>query len=229
MNQEHIAIENPEDICFNCLKETKVNKIEIPSMGYGSGFDGWSTRINLCDDCYKLTHPDWWKLEEKSLEQTGTWSEFFEYKYEDEIFEFVSKMPVEGRELFENRYSTDSYNMESQDWIDYELDILPHDKCKEYGMYSPQEIKAYNDRFPMCQHVSNRIWNDRSKGSGCPFGASGDFNQICSINMSDECYLCEHFAERITPIKDILAEDYKDYEVYYKAKLNQDKYKSKFE
>jgi len=228
--QEHKAIENPEDICFNCLKETNVSKIKIYSMGYGSGFDGWSTRINLCTDCMKLTNNKWWELREKQCD----WDKennhgFSEYEFEEEIFDFVRNMPIEGRELFNNRYSTDNYQMEPQDWIDYELDILPHDRCKEYGMYSPQEIEAYNDRFPTCQHVANRIWNDGSKGSWCPFGASGDFNQICSINMSDECYLCKYFIERTTPIKDILAEDYEDYEAYYKSKINQDTYKSKFE
>ena len=123
------AIENPEDVCFNCLKETKVNKIHIGAMGYGSGFDGWSTRINLCTDCMKLTNSKWWELREKQCD----WDKednhgFYEYEYENEIFDFVRNMSVEGRELFNNRYSTDNYQMEPQDWIDYELDILPHEK-----------------------------------------------------------------------------------------------------
>lgn len=231
-NIEHKAIENPENVCFNCLKETEetnLNKIYFPEMGYGGGFDGWSTRINLCEDCMKLTNSDWWKLKEKPLKESGVWSDFYEYEYEDEIFKFVNQMPLLGQELFWNRYSTDNYQMESQDWIDYELKILPHEKCKEYGCYSHQEIEAYETRFPICQHPANRIWKDGSKGCWCPFGASGEYGQKCGLNISDKCYQCKYFTERTTPIKDINAKDYKDYEVYYKAKLNQDKYKNRFE
>jgi len=129
------AIENPECTCLNCLKETKLHTIEINQMGYDSKFDGLSTKIQLCDECYKLTNPDWWKLEIVSNKELG--DDFSKYKYENEIFEFINQMPIAGQELFFNYFASGAsanYNIESQDWIDYELGVLSDDKCKEYGL-----------------------------------------------------------------------------------------------
>jgi hypothetical protein len=224
MSKENIAVHNPDITCCNCLKETdKIHVIQIPSMGYGSGFDGWSTQVNLCDECLAKTDPEWWKL--KIINEY----EYMEsYEFEDKIFKYVGSMPLAGKELFWNRYSTDNYLMKSQDWIDYELGILPHEKCKEYGCYSHDEIKAYEERFPKCQHPVNRIWNDKSQACYCPFGSTGDYGQICSCNISDECYQCEYFTDRTAPIRDINNDDYDDYEIYYRAKLNAEKYKNNF-
>lgn len=129
------AIQNSENVCFNCLKETIVHKINIPALGWGSQFDNFSTRIQLCDDCYSVTNPDWWKL---NVIKGKTDLEGEHYEYEDEILKFVEQMPLAGQELFWNRYATGafvSYYMEAQDWIDYQLGILPHEKCKEYDLY----------------------------------------------------------------------------------------------
>ena len=154
------------------------------------------------------------------------------YKYEKEILEFINKMPLAGQELFYARFDkgTSTDLIRGQDWIDYTLGILPHEKCKEYGYYSPQEIQAYQERFPLCEHPVNRICNDESKNSWCPFGAIGEYNQKCYENGKDDnCYECEYFQERITPIRNIMECDWKDYEVYYISKINADKYKKMFE
>ena len=119
------AIQNPENVCFNCLKETIVHKINIPALGWGSQFDNFSTKIQLCDDCYKLTNPEWWKLN-KIKGKTDLDGEC--YEYEDEILDFVEQMPLAGQELFFNRYATGefaSFHMNAQDWIDNQLGILP--------------------------------------------------------------------------------------------------------
>ena len=79
---KHIAIENPENVCFNCLKETKIHKIHIPALGYGSSFDNFSTRINLCDECMKLTNSEWWKLEIVNDDKNHIWNLI---KHEEEI------------------------------------------------------------------------------------------------------------------------------------------------
>lgn len=222
------AIQNPENVCFNCLKETTVYKIKIPALAFGSSFDNFSTKINLCDDCYKLTNPDWWKL---NIIKGETDCDGKYYEYEDKILQFVNQMPLAGQELFWNRYATgaNASYMEAQDWIDYELGILPHEKCKEYNLYSPQEKQAYRERFPVCQHPVNVIYKNGSNGCRCPFGAYGKYEQKVGLNICDECYQCKYFEQRKTPIKDILYKDWEDYKVYYISKLKQEEYKKKFE
>ena len=189
------AIINSDQTCFKCLKDfdnSTLHKITIPSMGYGSGFDGWSTEVHLCDDCIKETNQEWWKLKEISE------YEYHEsYEYEDEIFAFIETLPVEGRELFFNRYSTDNYRMDSQDWIDYELGLLSHEKCKEYGRYSPQEEQTYQERFPICEHVTLRVYKDGSKGCRCFFGAFGNKDGSAKGHQTQSnCYECTHFELR---------------------------------
>lgn len=195
----HKAIENPENVCFKCLKEfkeDKLHKIYIPEMGWDSGFDCRSTRINLCEDCYKQTDSKWWELEEIVDEDDGVyWGSW--YKYEDEIFDFVNALPVEGQELFYNRYASDALNITPQDWIDYELGILPHEKCKEYGLYSPEEKQAYQERFPICKHVQFIKYEDGSRGCHCRFGAFGNKDGTAKGHQTQsECYNCTHFEIR---------------------------------
>jgi hypothetical protein len=154
-----------------------------------------------------------------------------DYKYEKDIINFVNTLPLQGKELFWNRcaYGACSNIMDSQDWIDMHLGILPDEKYEEYGMYSPSEIKAYKERFPICEYPVTEIFNDGSKGCWCPFGASGNYNQQIGLNISDECYYCKYFKVRETPIKEIYSEDFNDYELYMKSKLKAEELKKKFE
>lgn len=204
-NKGNIEIKNIGKTCCNCLKETKVKHIHINALGYGSGFDNFSTQVDLCNECFEKTNPKWWELKVcGNHDKNGSYDEYGEwYEYENEIFEYIKQMPLAGQELFYNHYAygacADS-NMESQDWIDYELGILSHEKCKEYCMYSPQEKKAYKDRFPNCKNVEIKIYSDGSKGSRCYMGAWGDENGNCE-NMSDKCYLCDRYEERSGEIK----------------------------
>lgn len=220
------AIEKPDNVCFKCLKEfsdNRLHKIIIPSMGWGSGFDSWSTRINLCDDCIKETNLEWWKLEKVTgdFKFDGSW-----YKYEDEIFQFVETLPIGGQELFWNRYSGESCCTKSQDWIDYELDLLPHEKCKEYGLYSPQERQAYQDRFPICDKVKIIVYSDGNKGSRCPFGAFGNEDGTTEGDQ-DECYKCIMFNPRKGKIKTYSDEDMEIFELEQKLELAKFKKKLK--
>lgn len=85
-------------------------------------------------------------------------------------------MPIQGRELFENQCARGacSYPMESQDWIDVELGVAPDSIYKEYGMYSPSEIKAYEERFPTCENVYLKTYKDGSGSCRCDYGAYGE-------------------------------------------------------
>lgn len=230
MNKEHIAVKNPDLTCCKCLEEKSIRKITIPSKGYGSGFDSWSTQINLCDDCYSATNSEWWELRDSKPPSNEDWHGDVPYEYEDEIFKFIKSLPLAGQEMIDNTYSTDSYACwEQQDWIDYQLGSLPHEKCKDYGVYSNDEIEAYETRFPSCEHTFNVIYNEKSKGCQCPFGAFGEYGGKTDINTSDECYGCIYYKKRETPIKDIEASDVNDYMSYKKFKIKESEYVSKFE
>lgn len=224
----NIAIINPDVTCCKCLEEKQIKQIYIPSKGYGSGFDGWSTQINLCDSCFSNTNSEWWELRDAENKHGDDWYGDVPYEYEDDIFTYLKNLTPAGKEMVWNKYASDSY-WEPQDYIDYEIGILPHDKCKEYSVYSHQEINAYEERFPTCQHPFNLVWDVDSKSCYCPFGAHGEYGQSTGANVSDECYGCQHYVERTTPIKDIKNEDHDNYKIYYQAKLQQEEFKSKFE
>ena len=210
------AIDNPDCTCYKCLKkfnDEQLNIIHIPSMGWGSRFDNWSTEIHLCNECIKETNPEWWKLEEVVGENDwrGSW-----YKYEDDIFSFVNSLPLEGQELFWNRYAKgcNSHYMLPQDWIDYELDILPHEKCKEYSMYSPQERRAYQEKFPICDKVKIVIYDDGSQSSRCPFGAFGNKDGTAEGHQTQtKCYDCVFFENRKGEIEMCDKEDMEIFEL----------------
>lgn len=193
------AIKNPDSVCFKCLKKFKegeLYKIKIPELGYGSGFDNFSTKIHLCENCIRQTDLKWWKLEVEYFGEND-WGE--KYKYEKEIFNFIKTLPIEGQELFWNRYgnSNCSYYMEPQDWIDYELDLLPHEKCQKYGLYSPEERQAYQERFPICKNVKIKIYEDGSSSSRCIFGAFGNKDGTAKGHqIQSKCYNCIHFELR---------------------------------
>lgn len=200
MKKENVAIENPNWVCFNCLKDfahekpEDINVFIIHEMGYGSQFDGFSTKINLCKDCIKKTNKNWWEFEVIEVEDYGG-----HYKYEDEIFEYTRTLPLAGQELFYSRFASgwNSTYMSGQDWIDYELGILPHEKCKQYGYYSPQEEKAYQERFPICKHVKLKIYNDGSKGCSCFNGAFGNVDGSAKGHQTQhKCYECVNFELR---------------------------------
>ena len=213
-----LAIKDREGLCWNCLKDkSHIHKIYFGELGYGSGFDMFETELHLCDDCYN-EHPEYWTLNIKKLEECEWWEE---YEHEDEIFDYVSKMPIEGQQFFFNEFDTgsDARPMKPQDWIDYQLKILPHEKCKDYGLYSWEEINAYNERFPICEHPVNKCYSDGSCGCWCPFGAYGEKDQIAGLNISAECYQCKYFKKRETPLKTMTNKEYDKYEIEVKYNL----------
>lgn len=195
------ALKNSDDLCWNCLKRNKdITVIKITELGYGSYFDGCSTEIHLCKECYEKSK-DLWKLD-IITDENG----FEMYSNEEKMFDFIDKMPLEGRQFVRNEFESgwNSRPMEPQDWIDYELGILSYEKCKDYGLYAPEEINAYRERFPKCGYPALRVFSDGSKSTWCPFGAygaSGTENQEAGINISDECYQCTHYKERMKPIQ----------------------------
>lgn len=225
MSERVLALKDHDGLCWNCLKEHQyITVIKISELGYGSMFDGFSTEVHLCTKCYNKTK-ELWNLE---VHHYADYCE--EYCNEDSIFEFFNQMPIQSQQFIFNEFDTgfDSCLMEPQDWIDYKLGVLPYDKCKEYGLYAPEEIQAYKERFPICEYPAVRVFSDKSQGSWCPFGASGDAPQKVGLNISNECYKCKYFKKRETSLKTILNKDWADYVLYIKSKENIDDFQSRF-
>lgn len=230
-----LAIKNHEGLCWKCLQsfdKSQIHIIKIHEMGYGSAFDGERTELHLCDECYQDSIKDnkeLWSMEETSCEWDEDRHGFTEYKYETEMLDYIDNLPLQGKQFVKNEFNSDGWRMEPQDWIDYKLDILPHEKCKEYWLYSPEEIKAYSDRFTTCEYPTNRIWDDNSKGCQCPLGSMGNYNQTIDSNISSECYECKYYKPRVTPIKDISSDDFEDYMEYLRLTIKQEELKKRFE
>lgn len=184
-------VECNEHLCFKCLQNKEhINKYELSYRGYGSSFDNVNTKLQLCDECNDS------RLEEWFGENPEIDDYFEEYKYEDNIFDFVNELPIQGRELFYNSCSNDSC-LESQDWIDIELEIAPDNTYKKYGMYSPSEKKAYKDRFPTCENVYRKVYSDGSSHCKCDFGAYGEIDGSAeNYNIYKECYYCKRYKKK---------------------------------
>lgn len=212
MNSKGILAEKNTNICMKCLKKNAKHTYSIYGRGYGSIYDNFNSEVCLCDDCNKSEYKEWFD-ETCSYEDEN---EFYEmYRFEKNIDDLVSSFPLPGQELFYNRFADGAgadYVMDPQDWIDYELDELSHEKCKEYGVISPEERKAYSERYPHCQCVVIKEYSDGSRGSRCEYGAFGDGEGKADLfNTRTECYACPHFVPRDGDIKIV-----NEMEEYYK-------------
>ena len=225
MNSKGIIAIADKSICMKCLKSEATNTYTIYGRGYGSSFDSMDTKFQCCDECDNPEYKEWFN-------ETETMDGYVEtYEHEEKIWDLISSLPLESRELFENSFDSHAWQMEPQDWIDYSLDELPHEKCKEYALYSPKDIEAYKTRFTTCEHVVNVTWDDNSNGSWCPFGVNGSYGQKIDEhdNVHDECTDCKYYKLRESAIKEIDGEDLREWETYMVAKLKVDEYKYKFE
>lgn len=212
-------------LCWKCLKVfDEVTIIKIEQLGYGSCFDGWSTEIHLCEDCLKDSNKEIWNMD---VVVDGYCEE---YKHEEAMIKYINSLPLVSKQFVFNEFDTgwDARVMNPQDWIDYEEGVLSHLKCKEYGLYSFEEIDAYKTRFPKCEYPVNRVYKDGSVGCWCPFGATGDVNQETSINISSDCYKCPYFKKRVSILRDIANEDWKDYKLYVMSTVKKEELEKKF-
>lgn len=196
-------VEYSKSLCFKCLSEsTEIRQYNLLERGYGSDFDGTSSILQLCPKCNDL------KLKECFNEKPIQNEYWEEYKLEDYIHSFIKTLPVQGRELFENSctkgWTTDI--IDAQDWIDIELNIADDNTYKKWNFYSPSEVKAYKDRFPTCAKVYRKEYSDGSSGCRCPFGAFGNSDGSCGINISDRCYYCKSYKKKENENMEIIKE-----------------------
>lgn len=225
MNSKGIMALTDTSVCMKCLKRKATRTYTIYGRGYGSFFDMVETKFQCCDECDKPEYEEWFNETESMDGYVET------YQHEENILNLINSLPLVSKELFDNRFDGGGWHMEAQDWIDYQLDELPHEKCREYGYYSPRDIEAYKNKFTTCEHVTNVVYDDNSKGSWCPFSVSGDYGQKVDEcgNISDKCTDCKHYKLRENPIKEIKGEDFRDWKNYMTAKLKAEEYKNKFE
>lgn len=199
MNSKGINVLNNKEVCMVCQKEKATNTYSIYGRGYGSDFDNFNTKFQCCDNCNKDEYKDWFyeKCVIDGYDETET------YKHEDDIYDLINSLSLNSQELFYNTFSDGAFThwFDAQDWIDYKLNELPHKKCKEYGMYSPQEKQAYADRFPTCNNTYKKVYKDGSSSCCCNYGASGNYDGICGIDISEECYMCTNYELRKDDMK----------------------------
>lgn len=220
MNLKNIKATNDTSLCMKCLKKKATNFYNIYGRGYGSDYDMEDMTFQCCDECDDSEYKKW--FEEKST--TDGYEE--SYQYEENITNLINNLPLEGQELFWNRLNNNGFHMEPQDWIDYELKELPHEKCREYHILSPKDEELYNSRFPSCENVINVIWPDSSKGSRCPFGVCGAYGQKANTYVnSTHCTDCEYYKQRTTPLKEIKGEDLQDWKSFMTSKLKEKEFK----
>lgn len=199
MNSKGIVALTDHSVCMKCLSKKATHTYTICGRGYGSIFDGTDTKLQLCDNCHKDEYETWFN-------EDCTYEDYYEeYTYEDNIMKLINSLPLEAQELFNNTFAHgwNSMFMEAQDWIDYKLSELTHDKCKEYGVYSSQEIKAYHDRFPTCNNVFLKTYYDGSSRCKCSFGAYGNKDGTCDANIYKQCYQCTKYTPRVDKMKEI--------------------------
>ena len=205
---------NKERLCYHCnmIQNSKsdIKTLTIDNRGYGSDFDCETSYIQLCENCFKEEYIYWFS------EIPVLIDEYCEiYKNEDKINALVKSFPINNQEYF---YNSDMYGefcsqpIDRQDWIDMKNGVMEDEMYKFYKMYSPSEIKAYQDRFTTCQHPWNGVYSDGSIGCYCTNGASGRENQVASPNISTECFNCPAYIIRETPIVTMPTEEFKEWQ-----------------
>lgn len=223
MNSKEIKVISNKGICMKCLKNKATHTYYIAYRGFGSIYDSRDTKFQCCNECNSLEFGSWFN-------ELPTTKDFFEvYEYEDNISKLIDELPLESQELFYNSFEKNGCQMDAQDWIDYQLEELSHEKCKEYGLYSHEEINSYKNRFPVCKHVVSVICDDGSKYSSCPFHAFGEYDHSIDKcgNISSECYKCKYYSKGYdnTIIK---YEEQSDWSTYMIAKLKKEEFEKKF-
>ena len=195
MNSKGIIALTDTTVCMQCLKKKATHTYSIYGRGYGSDYDNFNSKFQLCDDCAKDEYKTW------TDEECHWEGEMFcgeVYKYEGNISALLKSFPLEAKELFYNRFATgaNADTMKPQDWIDFQVGELSYKKCKEYCLISPQEERAYKERFPNCACVTVKKYKDGSQGSKCPYGAFGDEIGNADSNTSCKCYMCSYYKPR---------------------------------
>jgi hypothetical protein len=150
MDKKILAIKDPTNVCVKCLRKVDDKDfivIKVKPLGYASYFDEASTEIHLCKDCYSKTNSEWWEfrtvIDKEIFDQDpGLCLKYphscLVYEYENEIYDFIENLPIEGYELVENRFKKeylfpDPADVSPQTFIDTTLTL----RSKIHGTDNP--------------------------------------------------------------------------------------------
>lgn len=214
--------------CYKCNHKFETGELgyeyKLNDRGYGSDFDMAEVSFDLCDSCNKPEYYEW-------CNELPTFiNEYCEnYKYEDNLHDLIHSFPLENQEKIYNNGTFGSYSIPTQDWIDINNGIeLSDEKYKEYGMYSPKEIRAYKERFPTCSQPINVVYEDGSKGCRCVYGAFGSYGQELGLNVHQGCCKCKYYSLRENPLQEMTSKEFDDFEMFVEGKENYFKFKDRF-
>ena len=107
-----------EDRCMICGKNKKKHTYYLYASDDESIFP-YATKFQCCSKCNDSGFMELFK-NTKSTDQ------------ENMLQKFILSLPIEGRELFENRFSSLPY-VEPQDWLDFQLHELADQRKEQYG------------------------------------------------------------------------------------------------
>lgn len=187
-------------ICYRCLESEREPMVwQLTSRGYGSHFDGTTSRLQLCsqccDDTLRKTLTTYFN---ETPDESNGWQD---YLYEDALHLFIQTLPLAGQELFRNA-TTGHFVMDAQDWINIQLGIANDEAYSRNGLQSPSELQAYRTRFPHCQHVALIEIDEDTAYTQCPYGVYGEIDGSSSLdNEHSQCYHCSYYtpASHLTP------------------------------
>ena len=149
-------------LCEDCYKESIKKNPNLWSMKtaytlIGSEKNEDEQKISIKENVLTLNESELYIDMEKCCNLDD-----FEYDYyenEDEMFQYIYSLPVEGRELIYNRLDFGHFahrKADPQEWIDYEQEELPDELCKKNGWRNITEIKEFKEKHKKDGYVIMR-------------------------------------------------------------------------
>lgn len=164
-----------------------------------------------CDKCGKVE--TWRHVDVNSLEKQNSChaislgyaehGSYFDGCYikfnlcDDCLRALIESFTLEGQEKVFN--SGANHRMSTEDWLREARGELSDMDYEERGMYSPRQIKAYKERFPVCKRVSIYQYSTGHCGSRClrpDFAISFGDGEGKATDLSTHCYECTYFIQR---------------------------------
>lgn len=184
-----VPIKNNKRLCHKCLEMHKnIKHFFIRDRLFGSEFDMEIIEIQLCNSCIKsLGGKNFLKsvFNEKPIFEDKY---IAKYKNENKLIDLLNDFPIQSREIIFNKNKIGIFPViNSQDYIDMQLNKAPHETYEKYGFISPYD----NEKFLSCEH--NELI---SHSSFCKYGACGDKFRLIFTKGNGTCATCEYYKRK---------------------------------